>query len=231
MKSAIVLCSGGIDSVTTAHYIKKTLGYKDNMILFFNYGQKSLNAERKASKRCAAVLKAKFQEISLLELKILSTSLINIKGKVNKLKRNDLKNTKEESKKWYVPCRNLIFMSYALAKTESLLIKEKKKYDIFIGFKCEGKDSFPDATKEFIDNINRISRISTKGKFKIFAPLIDKDKEDIITLGQKLGVDFKNTFSCYVGKIKHCNSCLACMLRKEGFYWSGISDPTDYFTH
>lgn len=231
MKSAIVLCSGGIDSVTTAHYVKKTLGFKDNIILFFNYGQKSLNAEKKASKICAAVLKAKFQEISLPELRFLSTSLINIKGKVSKLKRIDLKNTKRESKKWYVPCRNLIFLSYALAKAESLLIKEKKKYDIFVGFKCEGKDSFPDATKEFIDNINRISMISTKGKFKIFAPLIDKDKEDIITLGQKIGVNLKDTFSCYIGKRKHCSQCLACMLRKEGFYWSGIDDPTIYSVH
>lgn len=228
MKSAIVLCSGGIDSVTTAYYVKKRLKYKEIIILFFNYRQKSLLSERRASKRCASVLKSEFQEINLPELQQLSTSLINIPGRWNKLSRKDLKNTKKESNNWYVPCRNLIFLTYALANAESLLIKEKKKFDIFIGFKCEGDDSFPDASKEFISALNKISNISTKGKYKILAPLIEKDKEEIIILGKKLGVNFKDTFSCYVGKSKHCGQCLACMLRKEGFYWSGIKDPTDY---
>jgi len=58
--------------------------------------------------------------------------------------------------------------------------------------------------------------------------LIEKDKEDIIILGKELGIDFKDTFSCYVGKEKHCGKCLACMLRKEGFYWSNIKDETEY---
>ncbi|MBI2632595.1 7-cyano-7-deazaguanine synthase [Candidatus Pacearchaeota archaeon] len=230
MKSAIVLCSGGIDSITTAYYVKKHLKYKDIVILFFNYGQKSLFDERKASKSCSNNLGAKFKEISLPELKLLSASLINIGGKGKKLGRSDLKDTKKESKKWYVPCRNLIFLSYALGKAESLLLKEKKKSDIFIGFKCEGNDSFPDATKEFINRLNELSNISTEGKFKIFAPLINKDKEDIIIIGKKLGVNFKNTYSCYVERKIHCGQCLACMLRKEGFYWSGFKDPTVYET-
>ncbi|MEK6933451.1 MAG: 7-cyano-7-deazaguanine synthase [Nanoarchaeota archaeon] len=228
MKSALILCSGGIDSVTTAYYVKNILKYNNLGILFFNYGQKSLNAERKASLYCAKTLKAKFQEITLPELKSLSNSLININGKIRKLSRKELKDTKKESNKWYVPCRNLIFLAYALAKAESLLIREKNKYDIFIGFKCEGKESFPDTTMKFVEEVNILSKISTKGKFKIIAPLIKKDKEDIIALGEKLGVDFKDTFSCYVGKIRHCGRCLACMLRKEGFYWAGLKDMTIY---
>ena len=67
-----------------------------------------------------------------------------------------------------------------------------------------------------------------KQGFKIIAPLIKKDKEEVVLLGKKLGVKFKETFSCYVGKGKHCGVCLACRLRQEGFYWANVRDPTKY---
>lgn len=228
MKNAIILCSGGLDSVTTAYYVKKRLKYNNLIILFFNYNQKSLNTEREYSKLCAKVLNAKFIEIALSELDSLSTSLINKKGKVNKISKKDLKDTSKESLKWYVPCRNLVFLSYALALAESLYIKNKKIYDIFVGFKCEGKESYPDTTKEFVDSINELSKISCYKHFKVLAPLIKKDKEDIILLGKRLNINFNNTFSCYASPTLHCGYCLACRLRQEGFYWANINDPTKY---
>ena len=228
MKKAIVLCSGGIDSVTTAYYTKKVLKYKDITLLFFNYGQKSLKQERKFSKKCSKKLKTKFKEIELGWLNKISTSLINKEGRVKKITKKDLKNTKKESEKFYVPCRNLIFLSYALALAESEYIKSKKESDIFVGFKCEGKEAYPDTTQKFVNQINNISRSICLKKFKIKAPLIKKDKEDIILLGKKLGIDFKNTFTCYIGKTKHCGECLACKLRQAGFYWANIKDPTKY---
>lgn len=227
-KNAIILSSGGIDSVTTAHYVKNKLNYSKIIVLFFNYGQKSLNMERKCSKHLAEKLKAEFKEISLPELRSLSTSLINTKGKANKLSSKDLKDTRKESENWYVPFRNTIFISYALALADSLYIKQKHTYDLFLGFKCEGNDSYPDTTSEYLKQINKLSRIASKEQFKIFAPLINKDKEDIILLGNKLGVDFKHTFSCYIGNNKHCGYCLACNLRKQGFYWANLKDPTEY---
>ena len=229
MKQAVVLCSGGIDSAVTAYYVKRKLKYGKIVILFFNYGQKSLLNERKFSKLCASSLKAEFKEIKLLELARLSTSLINIKGKVKRLNRNDLKNTARESKKWYVPFRNTIFLSYALSLAECIYLKDKIKSDIFVGFKCEGQDHFPDTTKSYLKEMNKLTKTASYG-FKIIAPLIDKDKEDIILLGSKLGVDFRKTFSCYLGKRQHCGYCLACKLRQEGFYWSGLKDPTYYIS-
>lgn len=235
-KSAIVLCSGGIDSVATAYYVKKRLHYNNIIILFFNYAQKSLRQERKCARACAIKLKAEFIEISLPELAKLSTSLINIKKKIKKLTRKDLKDTAKESKKWYVPNRNAIFINYALALAESLCLKTKSKtkrvYDIFVGFKNEGEESYPDTTREFVDTMNKLAK-SISIKSKLSAPLIKLDKEDIIKLGNKLGVDFRNTYSCYVGnsknsKGKHCGYCLACRLRQEGFYWANIKDPTKY---
>lgn len=229
MKRAIVLCSGGLDSVTTSYYVKKKLGYKKIIILFFDYGQKSLKEEEKFSKNCAKEINAKFIEIKLNFLDKISKSLIDEK-KIKKLTRKDLKNTREESKKWYFPCRNTVFLVNALTLAEFFGVKNKEVWDIFVGFKCEGKESYPDATEEFVREMNKLSQISCVGKFKIIAPLIKKDKEDIILLGKKLGVDLGKTYSCYIGtkSDKHCGYCLACRLRQEGFYWANIQDPTDY---
>jgi len=228
MKNTIILCSGGIDSVTTAHYIKKRRKYKRLTILFFDYGQKSLEMERKYSRKCAKDLNAKFVEVKLKWLGEISNSLINKKGKIKKLKKSDLKNTKKESEKYYVPCRNTLFITYALALADAIFMKEKISSEIFLGFKCEGQESYPDTTQDFVKQMNKLAKISCAGKFNIKAPLIKKDKEDIIKLGTRLGVDFKNTFSCYVGKKQHCGYCLACKLRQAGFYWSNIKDPTKY---
>ena len=219
MRNAIVLCSGGLDSVVTSYYVKNKLNYNNMKILFFDYGQKSLNAERKCSKLTARNLKAEFIEIKLNFLSKISTSLINKEGKVKKIKIKDLKNSKEESKKFYVPCRNSIFLIYALSLAESLYVKGKEIYDIFVGFKNEGKESYPDTTEYFVKEINKLSNFCQK-RFKIKAPLIKKDKEDIILLGKGLDVDFKQTHSCYISN-KPCGYCLACKLRQAGFYWAG----------
>jgi 7-cyano-7-deazaguanine synthase len=227
-KNAIILCSGGLDSVVTSYYVKKKINYENIIILFFDYNQRTLLSERKFSKLCAKNINAKFIELKLPELNYLSNSIINSNKRAKKLNLKDLEDTKKESEKYYVPCRNLIFISYALALAESLFIKEKRSYDIFIGFKCEGKEPYPDTTIDFLNNINKISIKNCVKKFKVYAPLIKKDKEDIVLLGKKLNVDLKKTFSCYVDKKIHCGTCLACRLRQAGFYWAGIKDPTKY---
>lgn len=226
MRKAIILCSGGLDSTVTAHLIKKKYNYDKMAVLFFNYSQKSLKAERKASKCCAKSINADFIEISLQELGKLSSSLINQPGRLEKIKT--LKDTKEESQKWYVPCRNTIFLSYALALAESEYLKSKVPSDIFVGFKCEGGEHYPDTTPGYLKQMNALSRISCAYPFRIIAPLIKMDKEDIIQLGISLKVPLDKTFSCYVGNSIHCGRCLACKLRKAGFHWADIKDTTKY---
>lgn len=221
MKHAIILCSGGIDSVTTAHLIKRK--YSGKTILFFDYGQKSLRTEERCSRKCAENIDADFKKIKLPWIKEISDSLINKIGKVKKLKKEDLKNTKKESKKWYVPCRNLVFLSSAFSLAESF-----GGADIFVGFKFDAEGGYPDTTQKFVDEINKLAKISCSKKIKLFAPLIKKDKEDIIKLGGKLGVNFRQTHSCYIQNKKHCGYCLACQLRKQGFYWAGVEDTTEY---
>lgn len=227
MKNAIVLCSGGLDSVVTAYYVRKKLGYGRVLVLFFNYKQRTVKAERKASKRCALDLGVYFKEIKLKELAKISTSLINSKEQVSKVSRKDLQNSHAEHNKYYVPFRNGIFLSYALAISDRFFIKNKQIWDIFVGFKCEGKEHYPDTTPKFIKAVNNLAKIS-KIKTKIFAPLIKKDKDEIVKLGQELGVNLARTFSCYTDDKIHCGTCLACRLRQEAFYWANIRDKTEY---
>lgn len=229
MKEAIVLCSGGIDSVTTAYYVKKKLKYKSLTLLFFNYRQKSLVLERKCAKQCARTLRATFREIALPELARLSTSLINL-GENGDVRKQDLRNTQKESEQFYVPFRNTIFLSYALAYAESLYLKEKKQSDIFIGFKCEGKEPYPDTTSRYVKTMNNLAQAAAPMlRTNIIAPLIKRDKEDIIIVAKLLDISLKETWSCYTPlRGKHCGSCLACRLRKAGFYWANMEDVTEY---
>jgi len=227
MTNAIILCSGGLDSVVTAYYAKEKLRYDDLIILFFDYGQRALKRERKASENCAKKLKARFVEVKLPLILGTSGNLLN-KKKSKKILRKDLKDTKEESLKWYVPHRNLIFLSYAMSLAESFDLRGKGRHDIFVGFKNEGKESFPDTTIEFVSEINKLRDVTSEKKFDVLAPLIMSDKEDIVLLGKKLGVSLKETWSCYVGQEKQCGECLACALRKEGFRWANVEDKTDY---
>ncbi|MBI3334517.1 7-cyano-7-deazaguanine synthase QueC [Candidatus Pacearchaeota archaeon] len=223
MKRALVLCSGGIDSVVTAWYVAKHLKYKP-ILLFFNYGQHACKQERRCVKVCAQMLHAPMKEITLNNLKELNQS--SLTRQVKPENTSSLKNTKDESKNWYVPQRNLIFLSYALAYAESLCIQKKPVHSIFIGFKCEGEEHFPDTTPEFLKQVNQLAKVSASVSIKIHAPLIKKDKEDIILLGEKLGVDLNNTWSCYLGGKKPCNSCLACRLRSAGFYWADRTETS-----
>lgn len=228
MKNAIVLCSGGIDSVVTSHYVKRKLKYDKLIILFFNYSQRTLQSERKFSKLCANNLKARFKEIKINVIKSIDSSLLTNSKKIRRVDKKGLKDTKKESEKYYVPFRNGIFLSYAIALAESLKTKEKKDFDIFVGFKNEGKEWYPDTTKGFIEEFNKLGRFSSLNP-KIFAPLIKKDKEDVIKIGEELGVNFRETHSCYSSNVQ-CGTCLACRLRQEGFYWAGIADKTVYLS-
>lgn len=227
MDHAIVLCSGGLDSVATAFYVKKNFKPKAMTFIFFNYCQRNLPGEKKSSQYFARKLDAKWMEIKLPELGKISTSMLNSSKNWNFNIKN-LKSTKEIGSKWYVPCRNTVFLTYTISFAESLFVKNKINSDIFVGFKCEGKESYPDTTEDFVHQINALSKISTESKSQVYAPLIKKDKEDIIIMANKLKIPLEKTFSCYVGPKYHCGRCLACKLRMAGFYWANAEDKTKY---
>jgi 7-cyano-7-deazaguanine synthase len=221
MKKAMLLCSGGLDSVVCGHYIKKKLKYDLITLLFFNYGQRTLKSERKAAEKCARDIRATFHEISL-PLTHLKVPLVSKSVKVKS--SHQVKNTSSEHDSWYVPGRNTLFLAHAFSIAEKMA--DKDQVDIFVGFKCEGKEPYPDTTFEYVSSMNQLLSIAFKN-LRLIAPFIKKDKEDIIAVGKNLGVDFTKTISCYTSN-RHCGICLACRLRKQGFYWANVSDPTSY---
>tara|TARA_Y100000034_G_scaffold129270_1_gene185410 strand:- start:963 stop:1643 length:681 start_codon:yes stop_codon:yes gene_type:complete len=223
MKNAIILCSGGLDSVVAAYYVKDK--YKKLKFLFFDYGQKALENEEKCCREISKRLNAEFVKVELPWLHEISTSMINREG-FKETTEKDLE-TDKGIENWYVPCRNSIFLINGLAFAESEFLKNKEKYDIVIGFENEGEAHFKDTTEGFVKKINELSTETTEG-YEILAPLIKKDKTEVIKLGKELKVPFELTYSCYIGGEGHCGKCLNCMLRKKGFYWAGVEDVSSY---
>lgn len=220
-KKAIVLLSGGLDSITVLAIAKKQ-GFKC-YALSFNYGQRH-NAELKAAAQIAADYEAE-------EHKIIKLGLDSIGGSALTDEHIAVPNTLQEGiPVTYVPARNTLFLSFALAWAEVL-----KLHDIFIGVNAVDYSGYPDCRPEFIKAFQQLANIATKAgvegeRFIIHTPLIALSKAEIIKQGTELGVDYKCTVSCYSAdeQGRACGVCDACRLRKAGFLAAGTPDPTRY---
>jgi 7-cyano-7-deazaguanine synthase len=225
-KKAVVLSSGGIDS-TTAMAIAKAAGY-EIYSLSFNYGQRHA-WELQAAQRVAEALGVKEHLILDLDLGKIGGSALTDDIAVPKAR------TEKEMRKGipvtYVPARNTIFLSYALAWAEQLGAE-----DIFIGVTAIDYSGYPDCRPEYIRAFGRMANLGLKatveGKMRITiqAPLIRLSKGQIIRRGLELGVDYGLTHSCYDPSAdgKACGECDSCLLRKKGFQEAGLADPTVY---
>ncbi len=232
MNNAIILCSGGLDSVVLAHYLKKIEKIDNLKIVFLDYNQKSLKEELFCVKKASEELDAELKIIDLRCLGEISTSMINKQTNENEIKI--IKN-EDELISWYVPCRNSLFLLIGLAIAESEFISKKEKYDIYLGIKYEGELQFKDTTPKFLKQMNKIVELCTQeGNYKFIAPFLRKDKEDVIELAKEINVDLQNTYSCYTGKgfendiPIHCGICGGCKSRKKAFKFSNITDPSTY---
>ena len=130
----------------------------------------------------------------------------------------------------YVPARNTVFLSLALAYAEA-----NRSFNIYVGVNARDYSGYPDCRPEFIFAFERLANLATKagvegGRFHIHAPLIDLTKADIIRLGSALGVDYGLTHSCYDPSPEGlaCGRCDSCLLRRAGFATAGVADPTRY---
>lgn len=236
MGNAIILCSGGLDSVVLAHYLKKIEKIDNLKLVFLDYNQKSLKEELFCVKKISEEINAELKIINLKWLGEISTSLIN-----KQINENEIKNIKSEDEliSWYVPCRNALFLLIGLAIAESEFISKKEKYDVYLGIKYEGELQFKDTTPEFLEQMNKTAEFCTQdGNYKFIAPFLKKDKEEIIEIAKKFNVNLQNTYSCYIGKgfkendgekiPVHCGICGGCKSRKKGFKFSNITDPSIY---
>lgn len=220
-KKAIVLLSGGLDSITTLALAKHE-GYRC-YALSFDYGQRH-NAELNAAAKIAS-------NYQVEEHKIISLGLSDIGGSALTDERIVVPTAPQTGiPATYVPARNTIFLAFALGWAEVLHL-----HDIFIGVNAVDYSGYPDCRPEFIEAFQRLANLATKAgvegeHFKIHTPLIAWSKADIIKAGTALGVDYQATVSCYSAdeQGRACGLCDACRLRKMGFDEAGIEDPTRY---
>ena len=220
-KKAIILLSGGLDSITVLALAKQQ-GY-ECYALSFDYGQRH-NAELVAASQIA-----KHYEVK--DHKIIKLGLGAIGGSALTDEHIAVPNTPQVGiPVTYVPSRNTIFLSFALGWAEVV-----EAHEIFIGVNAVDYSGYPDCRPEFISAFQNLANLATKAgvegeHVKIHTPLIDLSKAEIIKLGLTLSVDYRMTVSCYSADVHGhaCGLCDACRLRKAGFDDAGALDPTRY---
>ena len=224
-KSAVLLLSGGLDSATLLA-LATSEGYAVHA-LSFDYGQRhstELSAARKIAKRYGVVQHL----VAKIDLRVFGGSALTADIPVPKDRQLD--DQHNEVPVTYVPARNTIFLSYALALAEVVGAK-----DIFIGVNALDYSGYPDCRPEFIASFERMANLATRAAvessdgpaIRIRVPLIELSKRGIIELGLRLGVDYSMTMSCYdpTPDGEACGRCDACQLRRRGFLEAGAIDP------
>ncbi len=223
MKKAVILLSGGLDSATCLA-IARSEGF-EAYGLSFDYGQRH-NAELAAAGRVARALGAAEHRIARIDLATFGGSALTdarIPVPTDGVQENTIPVT-------YVPARNTIMLSFALAWCEVLGAS-----DIFIGVNAVDYSGYPDCRPEFISAFQAMARLATRAavegaQLNIHTPLISLSKAQIIQRGVELGVDYGLTVTCYKAddEGRACGECDACRLRRAGFEAAGVSDPTRY---
>lgn len=221
-RKAIVLLSGGLDSATALAIARKR-GF-DCFALSFRYGQRHA-VELAAAKRVARALGVREHKTISIDLRAFGGSALTANVPVPK--GRSIAQMERGIPITYVPARNTIFLSFALAWAEVLGAR-----DIFIGVNALDYSGYPDCRPAFIDAFQKLADRATRAgvegtRFRIHAPLMKMDKAAIIRTGLKLGVDYKLTTSCYDPKPggHPCGRCDACLLRNKGFRALGLKDP------
>jgi 7-cyano-7-deazaguanine synthase len=222
----VVLLSGGLDSTTTLA-IAKNLGFEP-YALTFRYGQRH-EVEIEVARRTAARFGVADHAVVAIDLRVFGGSALT--SDIPVPKDRDVGEISEGIPVTYVPARNTIFLSFALAWAEVL-----GSSDIFIGVNALDYSGYPDCRPEYITAYENMANLATKAgveggrRLKIHTPLIDLTKAQIIRKGIELGVDYSQTISCYdPGEDgASCGHCDACQLRLKGFAEAGLDDPALY---
>jgi len=226
MKKAVILLSGGADSATILGIMKK----QDYEIyaMSFNYGQRN-NAELRKVKELVKEYNVKQHRVVDIDLRAFGGSALT-DDNINVPHYHDASKLPEDVPVTYVPARNTIFLSYALGYAEVIGAK-----DIFIGVHTSDSANYPDCRPEYIKSFEAMANLATSmgvqgKKITIHTPLIEMTKEQIIKTGLGVGVNYKNTISCYdpTEDDLSCGTCLACTIRLEAFKKNSIQDPIKY---
>jgi 7-cyano-7-deazaguanine synthase len=220
---AVCLLSGGLDSATCLAQAR-TAGL-ECYALSFNYGQRHV-VELEAARRIAVALGASEHRVAKIDLRAFGHSALTDEIEVPKWRDEAAMN--RDIPVTYVPARNAIFLSFALAWAEVLEANE-----IYIGVNALDYSGYPDCRPEFIQAFEHMSNLATKAsvegrtRIHIRTPLIELSKAEIVRLGRELNVPFELTHSCYDPDASGhpCGACDSCLLRAKGFREAGIADP------
>jgi 7-cyano-7-deazaguanine synthase len=226
-KRAIVLLSGGLDSATTLAIASKE-GFRCYALTFL-YGQRH-RREIEAAKRVTAAAAVAEHRLVTIDLAAFGGSALTDAG-IAVPKDREAIGDESSIPITYVPARNTIFLSYALAWAEVL-----GAFDIFIGVNSTDYSGYPDCRAEFVEAFEKMANLATaaavtgKGRYRIRTPIIKMTKAQIIREGTKLGVDYSLTHSCYDpdAQGRSCGRCDSCRLRLKGFAEAGLRDPLSY---
>ncbi len=216
MKPAVALLSGGLDSTVTLGVAMRE-GF-DPLAVSFDYGQRH-SAELRAARAVAEAYGVPQRVLPLREL--FRGSALTGDAAVP-LDRSD-EEIGHGVPVTYVPARNLVFLSLALAIAEPL-----GAGDLFIGVNALDYSGYPDCRPEFIDAFAEAARLGTQSGVTVHTPLVHLTKADIVRLGVAVGAPLHLTLSCYQGTVPACGRCDACLLRRKGFAEAGMSDPIPY---
>ncbi len=248
-RPAILLISGGVDSVTTAYYVRHRLKISRMLLVFSNYGQRTYPYEEFCIKAIGEALGSPVKLIDLKWLGELSTSVLTkSEAPIPETKEEDLwdpRKAEQRILRWWDVVRNLELVTVGLAHAESkdlnhyLSTGQREIWDVYIGIRREMPVPMKDNTPEFLELMDRVAQQSTHfGGYHVSAPLITYDKDKVVKLGAELGVPWEYTYSCYSGhgfaerngtKLPvHCGTCSNCKRRKLAFKEAGVSDPSVY---
>lgn len=225
-RRAVVLLSGGLDSTTTLA-VAKSEGF-EVYALTFRYGQRH-EAEIEAARRVASLYGAAEHVVAQIDLRAFGGSALTDDIAVPKGRGSE--EIADGIPITYVPARNTIFLSFALAWAEVLGAS-----DIFIGVNALDYSGYPDCRPEYIEAYQRMADLATRAgveggqRLKIHTPLINLSKAEIVRKGIELGVDYSLTVTCYdpTDAGEACGECDACLLRLKGFAEAGLDDPVKY---
>ena len=217
MKKAISVFSGGLDCTVATSVFDKD--YEIHAITF-NYGQKALKQELKASQNICEKMGWTHYVIDLPWLSKISNSSLNTEENIPEVSINDLEDldkSSETASNVWVPARNTVFTSIALSYAESIGAEI-----IIVGWNNEEGATFPDNSKEYLNQFNELIDVGSPDNIKIEAPCIDLNKEELVQLGVDVGAPMKLSYSCYKGEDDPCGVCESCVRRNRAFKKIGI---------
>ena len=223
MKKAISVFSGGLDCTVATSVFDKD--YEIHAITF-DYGQKAVAQEINASKKICEKMGWTHEVVVLPWLSKISASSLNTCEELPELDENeldDLEKSSESASSVWVPARNTVFTSIALSYAESVGAEI-----IIVGWNDEEGATFPDNSKQYLEEFNDLIDVGSPDKIRIEAPAIDLNKEEIVKLGIEVGAPMELSYSCYKGEDKPCGVCESCMRRKRAFKKLKVEDVTEY---